>query len=175
MVGFVLQAPGKLACAGDRDRVLAKVNAGGNSAGGPRADGGDTRHGQASLQILGVAAEFNDLGIDQVADLLLDVVGEDRQRRADLVRGETCAARLPDRVKHVLDKPRQRIIESSYGFTTGPQEWVTQVAKRTDCHTRLRSVSTQTLSRRAGGIQESNHECPDAGQRMQALRYRFCV
>jgi len=142
VVGFVLQAPGELAGAGDGNRVLANVNADGNGAGGAPADGGDTRYGQAAFKLLlSVTAELDDLGIDQVAEGLVDVVAEDSQRRADLIRGEACAARFPDGLEQVLDEARQRVVKARHRFTAGPEKGVTQVAKRPERHARLPWVS----------------------------------
>ena len=60
--------------------------------------------------------------------------------QADLIRGEACAARLSDRLQQVLDQAHERVVKPRHWFTPGPQDGVTQVAKRPDRHVWLPSV-----------------------------------
>ena len=66
---------------------------------------------QAALgAVLGLLGEVEH-GVDQVADLALDVPGEDPQPDADLRRGQAGAGRLEHRVGEVLDEPAQLLVE----------------------------------------------------------------
>jgi hypothetical protein len=134
MVCFVLEAPGKLTRSGHDDLLLLKVHARHDGTVRPLPECADARNGQAALNAVSIAAQFDDPGVDQVAKLAVHVVGERGQAGADLIGGHARTPRLLDRVEQVLDQAGECIVEPRHRIARGAQHRVAEIPQRPDGH-----------------------------------------
>ena len=90
---------------------------------------------QAALgPLLGLLAHRRDVGVDQVADLAVDVPGEHPQADADLRRGEARPAGGVHGLGEVGDQPAQFGVEVDDGGRRGAEDRVTEEPDRSDAH-----------------------------------------
>ena len=130
----MLQTAGQLTGPGDADRLLLQIHAGRDGMGRASAFGADPRDGQAGLRPGLSAAQLDDPGVDQVADLPVHVVGERGQAGADLVGSQPCAARLQHAVQQVVDEPGQGIVEADHRVAGRAQDRIPKEPQRPDGH-----------------------------------------
>ena len=73
-------------------------------------------------------------GVDQVAALAADRVGEHPQPDADLRRREPCPLGVVERLGQVLDQRAELLVEVGDGLGGGAQDRVAEQPDVADCH-----------------------------------------
>src|ERR1700677_918564 len=121
MIGLVLQAAGKFTVAGDHDRISMLINTGHHGMFRTMPDRADAWNAQAPLQPLLLAVQLGEHRIDDVPEIAVQVVREDREARADLIRGQARAAWFLDGVEQVGHQPCQRVVEPGHPIAGGAQ------------------------------------------------------
>src|ERR1700722_12480041 len=142
VVGLVLQAAGEDLAAHPLNRVPAVGEAARHRVQPPLDVVVDAGEGQAALLALLVllVGEVED-GVDQVAALAPDRVGEHPQPDPDLRRGQPGALRVVEGLGQVLDQTAQLLVEVGDGVGGGAQDRVAEEADGTDRHaSRLAAV-----------------------------------
>jgi hypothetical protein len=105
MIRLVLQAASHQACPFDLDRLPIGVDAPDDRSGPARRGGPDPGNGQAALLLLlELTVAAYELGIDDIALLVVDPVREDAQLYADLRSGHTGPARKLTGFLEILDE-----------------------------------------------------------------------
>ena len=137
MVGLVLDAPRQQVAALDDDRVAVLVEALGHDPLGAPAVVLEAGQREAALEALLLVVGQVKCRVDQMAELVVDEVGEDPQRNPELGCGQPDAGRVHHRVGQVPDQPAQLRVEVDDRFGLGPQDRVAEQADRLDRHGRL--------------------------------------
>ena len=118
----------------DGDRLAVHVEALGDHGQRAAAVEGQLRDRQAALGAeLLLVGQVEDR-VDQVADLAVDVPGEDPQPDADLRRGQAGPGRLEHRVGEVLDELAQLLVEVDHLDRALAQHRVAEQADGLDHH-----------------------------------------
>ncbi len=127
MVGLMLDAARHHLAALDGDRLAVHVHALGDDVQVSLAVEVEAGNGQAPLlAVLLLVSDQVDLGIDQVSELVIHVVGEDPQADPELRSGQAGAVGLEHGFSEVLDQPTQFLVESGHRIGGRAQHRVTE-------------------------------------------------